>query len=77
MVVNHGKPPSVRTRAVHPPIRIAAINFAVVMSIANDVLDLKPAQTSVAQAKFGVLGPDEALYLHGRSLLLFRQTLDA
>jgi len=68
MVVDHSKPPSVRARAVDPPIRIATINLAVLMSVADDVLDLKAAQASVAQAKLSVVRPNEALDLHGRSL---------
>ena len=40
-----------------PPIRIPTINFAVLMSVANDVLDLKPAQPSVAKAKPGMVRP--------------------
>jgi hypothetical protein len=50
---------------VDPPIRIATISLAVLMSVADDVLDLKPAQASVAQAKLSVIGPNEALDLHG------------
>ncbi len=48
-----------------PPIRIAAIDLAVLMSVTNYLLDLKPTQASVAQSKLSVVGPNEVLDLHG------------
>ena len=65
MVVDHGKPSPVRARAVDPPIRIATIDLTVLMSVADDVLDLKPAQASIAQAKLNMVGPNKVLDLHG------------
>lgn len=65
MVVDHGKPPPVRARAVDPPVRIATIDLAVLVSVADDVLYLKPTQASVAESKLSVVGPYEALDPHG------------
>ena len=65
MVVDHSKPSPVRARAVDPPIRIATIDLAVLMSVEDDVLDLKPAQASIAQAKLSMVGPNKVLDFHG------------
>jgi hypothetical protein len=48
MVVDHSEPPTVRTRAIDPPSRIPTIDLAVLMSVADDVLDLETTQASIA-----------------------------
>lgn len=65
MVVDHGEAPAVAALAVNAPAGVPSIDFAGAMSFADDPLDLKARQTSLAQSRLRVLGPDEARDAHG------------
>lgn len=68
MVVDHREAPAVAALAMNPPAGVSSIDFARAVSFTDDALDLKARQTPLAQPRFCVLGPSEALDAHGGTL---------
>lgn len=61
MVVDHGKALPAQATSIDPPIAEAEVRAPGLVSIANYVLDIEPAQASLSRPIYRVLGPDESL----------------
>ena len=68
MVVDHREAPAVAALTVNAPAGVPSIDFARPVSFTDNALDLKARQTPLAQPRFRVLGPSEALDAHGGTL---------
>lgn len=64
MVIEHSESPAVRANAIDTPIGISSIDLPRAVPFPDDRLNLEETQASLAQTKFGVLGPDKALDGH-------------
>lgn len=69
VVVDNSEFATVGSHAVDTPVRIALIDLAHRMTLADRILDLRASQPSFSEAKLGMVGPDEAFDRHeARSL---------